>query len=141
MALGLMYLRTNRQDVADILVIPDTIVALDRIQPSFLMIRAIARALIMWDAIAPTEEWFASQIPEAIKKAVDAGKQKQPVPESFDLAYWNITAGCCFALALKYAGSARQEASYLVMSYYDIFSRMAYTNSAYAHLCDELEMS
>ncbi|KAI0688498.1 hypothetical protein BC835DRAFT_1284508 [Cytidiella melzeri] len=133
-ALGLMYLRTNRQDIADVLTIPDTIVTLDRIQPSFLMIRTLARALIMWDAIAPSEDWFTSQIPEAIKKAVDGGKSKLPVPESFDLAYWNIIAGCCFALALKFAGSARQEASYLVMSYYDTFSRMAYTNTpAFEH--------
>ncbi|KAI0087606.1 hypothetical protein BDY19DRAFT_1058080 [Irpex rosettiformis] len=130
MALGLMYLRTNRRDIADILTIPDTIVALDRIQPNFLMIRAIARALIMWDDIAPTEDWLNAQIPHVIKKAVDGGKQKLSVPESFDLAYWNIIAGCCFALALKYAGSARQEASYFVLRYYDIFSRMAYTNTA-----------
>jgi anaphase-promoting complex subunit 1 len=128
-ALGLMYLRTNRQDIADILTIPDTAVALDRIQPSFLMIRSIARSLIMWDVIAPTEDWLTAQVPGAIKRAVDGGKEKLHVPESFDLAYWNIIAGSCFALALKYAGSARQEASYLVLSYYDIFSRMAYTHS------------
>ncbi|KAI0341254.1 hypothetical protein BDW22DRAFT_1397598 [Trametopsis cervina] len=128
-ALGLMYLRTNRQDIADILTIPDTIVTLDRIQPGFLMIRALSRALIMWNSIAPTNEWLHSQIPDAIRVALDADRSKVQIHESLDLACWNIIAGSCFALSLKYAGTASQEAGFLVMRYYDKFTHMSYTNT------------
>lgn len=127
-ALGLMYLRTNRQDIADVLTIPDTIIALDRIQPGFLMIRIMAQALVMWDNIAPTREWLYSQVPEAIRVAVEARLDGKPVHESFELAYYNILAGSCFAIALKYAGTAREEAYILLLKHYDQFSTLAYTS-------------
>ncbi|EMD33332.1 hypothetical protein CERSUDRAFT_142277 [Gelatoporia subvermispora B] len=129
-ALGLMYLKTGRQDVADILVIPDTIVALNSIQPSFLLLRTLSRALIMWDKIAPNNAWLTQQIPMAIAVAMDARFRGKPVDDAFELAYYNILAGCCFAIALKYAGTAREEAYLLVIHYYDMFSQLAYTNGS-----------
>ncbi|KAH9830809.1 uncharacterized protein C8Q71DRAFT_716467 [Rhodofomes roseus] len=134
LTLGLMYLRTERQDAADILVIPDTLVTLNNIQPSFLMSRAMARSIIMWDKISPTREWFASNIPAGIQAAVDARMKGKPEDDAYELAYYNILAGLCFALGLKYAGTAREEAYLMIISYYDMFSQIAYTNSpAYDH--------
>lgn len=127
-ALGLMYLKTERQDVADVLVIPDTILALNAVQPSFLLLRTLSRALIMWDNIAPNNEWLTQQIPTSIAMAMDARFRGKPVDDAFELAYYNILAGCCFAIALKYAGTAREEAYLLVIHYYDMFSQLAYTN-------------
>lgn len=130
-ALGLMYLRTERRDVADILTIPDTILTLDRIQPSFLLLRTLARCLILFEGVQPTNEWLMSQLPESISKAM-ADKQKgKPVHESFELAYYNIIAGACFAVALKFAGTAREEAYSLLVRYNDMFTQMAYSNSEY----------
>jgi anaphase-promoting complex subunit 1 len=128
MALGLMYLRTSRKDVADILSIPETVVELNSIQPSFLLIRTIARSLIMWDGIGPTNEWIAGQIPQSIRDAL-ASRQKtgNPIDDSMDLAYYNIIAGCCFVIGLKYAGTARQEAYQLIVKQFDSFSRTSYT--------------
>ncbi|TFY77780.1 hypothetical protein EWM64_g6232 [Hericium alpestre] len=127
-ALGLMYLKTNCHEIADILVVPDTILALNRIPPSFLLMRTLAKALIMWDAIQPTQEWLNSQIPAPIVKAMDARFTGQHVDDAFELAYHNLIAGCCFAIALKFAGTAREEPYVLLISYYDLFSRLAYTN-------------
>ncbi|KAI0958209.1 hypothetical protein AcV7_004089 [Taiwanofungus camphoratus] len=127
--LGLMYLRTERQDIADVLTIPDTILALNSIQPSFLLLRTLARALIMWDKITPSKEWLSQQIPRAIALAMGARFQGKLVDDAFELAYYNILAGCCFAVALKYAGTAREEAYLLIIHYYDMFSQLAYTNS------------
>lgn len=128
-ALGLMYLRTERKDVADILTIPDTILTLDRIQPSFLLLRTLARALIMFDSIEPTSDWIRGNLPSAIAQAAEQRSKGQPIHESFELAYYNITAGACFALALKYAGTAREEAYMMLIRYHDLFSQLAYTNS------------
>ena len=65
-ALGLMYLRTSRKDITDILTIPDTVLSLNANQPTFLLIRTIARLLILWDSISPKNEWLMHQIPPAI---------------------------------------------------------------------------
>ena len=133
-ALGLMYLRTERKDVADILTIPDTVLTLDRIQPSFLLLRTLARCLIMFDAIEPSEAWLMSQLPPSIRFAMDQKKHKKQVPESFELAYYNIIAGACFAVALKYAGTAREEAYKLLLGYHDTFSQLSYNNSEHIDL-------
>ncbi|KAJ7050909.1 hypothetical protein C8F01DRAFT_1343574 [Mycena amicta] len=98
----------DRQDVTDILTIPDTVLALNHIQPSFLLNHVLAKALIMWDAVAPTAEWQASQIPLAIRDA--RMKTKKPVDDALELAYYNILAASCFVIGLKFAGTARQEA-------------------------------
>lgn len=129
MALGLMYLRTGRKDVADILSIPETVIELNSIQPSFLLIRTIARSLIMWDDIKPNNEWTASQIPQSIRNAL-ASRQKtgNSIDDAMDLAHYNIVAGCCFMVGLKYAGTARQEAYQLIVKQFDLFSRMTYTS-------------
>ncbi len=129
MALGLMYLRTGRKDVADILSIPETVIELNSIQPSFLLIRTIARSLIMWDVIKPNNEWIVSEIPQSIRNAL-ASRQKtgNPIDDAMDLAHYNIIAGCCFVIGLKYAGTARQEAYQLIIKQFDLFSRMTYAS-------------
>jgi anaphase-promoting complex subunit 1 len=131
-ALGLMYLRTERQDIADLLPIPDTVLALNAIQPSFLTIRTIARNLIMWNEIVPSNEWLMSQIPKSIREAIEArSKHHKAVDEAIELAYYNVLAGCCFMIGLKYAGTARQEAYLLIVRYFDLYTRLAYTNGTY----------
>ncbi|CCM03331.1 uncharacterized protein FIBRA_05460 [Fibroporia radiculosa] len=127
--LGLIYLRTGRQDVADILTIPDTLLALNSVQPSFLLLRVLAKALIMWDKITPSKEWLTSQIPQSILSAVSARFRGKQEDDAYELAYYNLLAGLCFAVALKYAGTAREEAYLLIIQHYDMFSQMAYTNS------------
>ncbi|KAF9219333.1 hypothetical protein BS17DRAFT_740882 [Gyrodon lividus] len=123
-ALGLMYLKTGQKDVADILEIPRTVIELNHIQPSFLVLRTIARSLIMWNSIGSTADWLMSQVPEPIMKAMQdhiAGKQQ--ADDAMELAYYNIIAGCCFAVGLKYAGTARHEAYIMLSNYFDMFSR------------------
>jgi anaphase-promoting complex subunit 1 len=126
-ALGLMYLRTQRRDIADLLVIPDTILELNRIQPSFLLMRSVARSLIMWEAVAPSQQWMLSQVPAALAKAMEGFPGKK-VDDAVELAYFNILAGCCFVIGLKYAGTARQEAYLTIIAYFDLFNNLVYTS-------------
>lgn len=126
-ALGLMYLRTERQDIADILTVPDTVLELNRIQPSFLLVRTIAKSLIMWESIAPTGEWLISQLPASIRDAVDAHSKGKPLDDAIELAYYNILAGSCFVVGLKYAGTARQAAYMMIIRYFDMFTRLVYS--------------
>ncbi|TFK48330.1 hypothetical protein OE88DRAFT_1704786 [Heliocybe sulcata] len=131
-AMGLMYLKTGNQQMADMISIPDTVLALKHVQPSFLMIRTIARSLIMWNAVVPAQDWLLAQIPLVVQKGMHDKYQGKPVDDSIELAYYNILAGCCFAVGLKFAGTAREQAYAFIVTYYDLFMRMAYANiSAY----------
>jgi anaphase-promoting complex subunit 1 len=130
LALGLMYLRTERQDVADMLTIPDTVLALNCIQPSFLLMRVLAKALIMWNSVAPTSEWQAAQISTAIREAVDARtKHARPMDGALELAYYNTWAASCFVIGLKFAGTVRQEAYMMIIRYFDLW--IVYSNSMF----------
>lgn len=127
-ALGLMYLRTGRRDLADILQLPETTVQLNRIQPNFLLFRTIARGLIMWNEIQATPEWLGSNVPEPVRQALNLGGKTKTVAYdvSLELAYWNIIAGACFVLGLKYAGTVGSPAFGLLLNSLDNFTRATY---------------
>ena len=55
LALGLLYLRTNSAPVAHMLAPPDTLFLLDNVRPDVLVLRVMSRALVMWDAVAPSD--------------------------------------------------------------------------------------
>ena len=83
----------------------------------------------MWNTIDPTKAWVVGQLPEAVRAAMDSRFKGNQIDDGYELAYYNILAGACFAIALKYAGTAREEAYLLLIQYYDMFSQLAYTNS------------
>lgn len=112
-ALMLMFLKTNDAAVADMLVLPDTTFNLDFIRPSDILLRVVARSLIMWDSIKPTREWVMQQMPlvirmrwpaalEEIKAAVAEGREFDH--EAVLLAHLHAVTGSCLALGLRYAG-------------------------------------
>lgn len=124
-ALALMFLRTNRSDVADSLAIPDTVTALNRIPPHLLMYRSLAKALIMWDSIDTSLPWIMAQFPQPIAHAMEQRVHGGWVDSAFELAYYYMVSGISLALGLRYAGTAKEEA-YMTLSYfYDLFSKIS----------------
>uniref|UniRef100_A0A3Q2YK66 Anaphase promoting complex subunit 1 n=1 Tax=Hippocampus comes TaxID=109280 RepID=A0A3Q2YK66_HIPCM len=109
LALAMIYLKTNNRSIADWLKPPDTWFLLDFIKPEFLLLRTLARCIIMWDDILPNTEWVKSNIPQIMRgNHLDS-------PESVNLETWiqvqdYITAGACMALGLRFAGSANSDA-------------------------------
>lgn len=67
LALGLMFLRTNDADIARMFAVPYTRFALDFVRPDYIMLRVLARNLVMWDDMQPTADWLSSQLPDIIK--------------------------------------------------------------------------
>ena len=51
--------------------------------------------------------------------------------DSIELAYYHITAGSAFALALKYAGTASEEAVKIIGDLYEYFRRALVPSSSY----------
>ena len=70
LALGLMYLKTNDAAIARVFSIPDTHFALDYVKPDLIVLRVLARGLVMWNEVAATKEWVESQLPDIMKVAV-----------------------------------------------------------------------
>ncbi len=52
-----MYIKSNAAHIARRVAVPPTLYLLRYVRPDFLLARCLARGLIMWDAIEPTEEW------------------------------------------------------------------------------------
>ena len=123
LALGFMYLKTERKDVADILEIPTSAFALERVRPDILLLRTFARGLIMWDAVSPSMTWIESQIPAFIDHKNH--KKSSQLELQTELAYMNILAGACLVVGLKYAGTAGETAHNSLMTCYNVLSKAA----------------
>lgn len=119
MALAFMYMRTENQTIADKLEVPDSEHLLDYIRPDLLLLRTAAKNIIMWDQMRATTQWVESQFPDVLK-----AKHKLSTIETLDsdqAGYYNILAGACLALALKYASSQNLSARTTLLGYLDTF--------------------
>uniref|UniRef100_A0A671LZY7 Uncharacterized protein n=1 Tax=Sinocyclocheilus anshuiensis TaxID=1608454 RepID=A0A671LZY7_9TELE len=114
LALAMIYLKTNNRSVADWLKAPDTMFLLDFIKPEFLLLRTLARCLIMWDEIFPNADWVTSNVPQIIQENI--GNQEQTsISEDLNMetlvqAHDYIIAGGCLAVGFRFAGSANSDA-------------------------------
>jgi anaphase-promoting complex subunit 1 len=129
LALALMFLRTGRQDIADILSVPSTLLELHHLQPSLLLVRTLGRSLIMWDQIVATPQWVTDQLPKTALEALEQRMVGKHIDESLELAYFNIISGACFAIGLKYAGTAQEDPYSCLLHFHDQFTRVSNQNS------------
>lgn len=125
LALGLMYLKTGRRDIADMLEIPQTAFAVEIVRPDVLLLRTLARSLIMWDDIHPSLSWIESHLPPFIQSAHQGHKKTSTMELATELAYFNIIAGSCFAIGLKTAGTASELAHNNLMFFYGVLNKAA----------------
>ena len=137
LALGMMFFDTNNEAVAQWFKVPDTQHLLEMVRPDFILLRTLCKALIMWSNIRPTKEWVESHMPSIVS---DNAFQRNPNEtndrldyETMSQAYCNIVSGACFALSLRYAGSANHNAFKTVMSYTQRFI----TLSSKTHLAEQ----
>lgn len=121
LALGLMYFRTGNEAIANWMKPPETTYLLDFIRPDLLLLRIVARNLILWDDIDASTGWVHGQIPqtlsEIIKKRSQTDDQQYPADhEAQCQAYCNIVCGAAICIGLKYAGTA-EERAFAVLNY------------------------
>uniref|UniRef100_A0A671SP51 Anaphase-promoting complex subunit 1-like n=1 Tax=Sinocyclocheilus anshuiensis TaxID=1608454 RepID=A0A671SP51_9TELE len=104
LALAMIYLKTNNRSIADWLKAPDTMFLLDFIKPEFLLLRTLARCLIMWDEIFPNADWRSNTLQGLIQYCAD-------ICHCFhSQAHDYIIAGGCLAVGFRFAGSANSDA-------------------------------
>ncbi|XP_076016530.1 anaphase-promoting complex subunit 1 isoform X2 [Genypterus blacodes] len=108
LALAMIYLKTNNRSIADWLKAPDTMFLLDFIKPEFLLLRTLARCIIMWDDILPSTEWVKSNVPQIMR--VNIASSDDVNIETLAQAHDYIIAGACMAVGFRFAGSANSDA-------------------------------
>ncbi|KAI4225951.1 MAG: hypothetical protein L6R40_008323 [Gallowayella cf. fulva] len=127
-ATALIFMKTNDVTLARKIDVPDTIHQFDHVRPDILLLRTVARHLIMWDHIRPDAAWMHKQLPLAFqsRRQLDARSVC-----SQELPYLNILAGLCLSLGLRYAGTGLLDVRNLLCHQLDQFMwmcRMASTN-------------
>ncbi|XP_031380609.1 anaphase-promoting complex subunit 1 isoform X2 [Punica granatum] len=118
-ALALMYLKTESETISSRLSIPHTSYDLQHVRPDFMMLRVIARNLIMWSRVYPSKEWVQSQIPEIVKNGVKSLGDDNEDLEETDIdtavkAYVNVVTGACISIGLRFAGTRDGQAEELL---------------------------
>lgn len=133
-ALGLMYFNTGNRAVAEWMRVPDTQFLLDFVRPDLLLLRILARSLILWSEIEPTKSWVSNHVPDIVYKY----RLQKPTSdvthhvdlESMNQAYCNIVAGACMALGLKYAGTGNKNAFRTLYDYAQMFVALSHKSIA-----------
>ncbi|XP_045597695.1 anaphase-promoting complex subunit 1 isoform X2 [Procambarus clarkii] len=125
LALGMIYFQSNNKAIGEWMVAPSTPYLLDQVRPDFLLLRTVALGLIMWDSVMPTSQWIESHVPLTVLTHVHRGGN-QSTPgidyESMHQAYYNILAGACMVIGLKFAGSSNSEAFQILWKYTRMFT-------------------
>ena len=126
LALGLIYMKSGNKTIASAVSLPDTHFLLDYVRPDFLMLRVIARSLILWDEVEPSSTWIESQLPAAVREAyaemteqAESLAKQRDIPrrhrdydrQAVRLIYTHVLAGACFSIGLRFAGTGNREAA------------------------------
>lgn len=121
-AIALIFMKSEDHIVARKIDVPDTILQFDYVRPDVLLLRTMAKNIILWNEITPTFEWIKKGLPIEYRSRFKlTGVTKL---RSQDLPFFSIIAGLCWALGLRFAGSANPLVRDLLIHYLDEFTRI-----------------
>ena len=117
LAVALIYLKTNNEKISKRITIPNSFTGIENANPNHVLLKTVAKNLIMWDSIKNTTDYIYNQIPELIRFIYE--KKLKEIHERYcfiynieeidyntvTLIYVNIIAGCIISMGLKYAGT------------------------------------
>lgn len=90
-ALGLMFFKTGNEAVAHWMKPPDTNYLLNLVRPDLLLLRIIAKGLILWDTIEPTKKWIIDQVPGGLFFDLTKGPKDMATSDVDHEANWLVT--------------------------------------------------
>jgi anaphase-promoting complex subunit 1 len=139
-AIALVYMKSGDKAIARKIDIPDTEAQFDHVRPDMLMLRSMAKHVILWDSILAQScndgvpGWIHSNMPNCYKAKLRnmslSGKQRTLLT-STDVPFYNIATGLAWALSLKYAGSANETARDEILLLLDFFHATKSKGDAY----------
>ncbi|KAL5627775.1 hypothetical protein BROUX41_002523 [Berkeleyomyces rouxiae] len=122
MALALIHMKTEDALVARKVDVPDSVIQFDYVRPDLLLLRTVAKNVILWSQIHPTVEWIRDSLPVAYRSRVDLSTTTRLT--SSDLAFYSILGGLCFSIGLRFAGTGNAQARNLLVHFLDHFGRL-----------------
>ncbi|KAL2753222.1 hypothetical protein ACRALDRAFT_2110276 [Sodiomyces alcalophilus JCM 7366] len=122
MALTLIYMKSEDRIVARKIEVPDSVMQFDYIRPDILLLRTVAKNLILWSEMEPTFDWISKSLPAPYR--FRHRLTSTIALKSTDLPFFSILAGLCFSLALRFSGSGSVKVRDLLVHYLDQFMRV-----------------
>jgi anaphase-promoting complex subunit 1 len=119
MAMALIFMKTEDKSLARRIDIPTSVVQFDYIRPDLFLLRTLAKNLILWSEITASPQWIAENLPAIYRDRF--GLTAVPQLSTVDLPFFNILAGLCLSIAVKYAGSGDETVRDLLVHYLDRF--------------------
>lgn len=140
-AVALIFMKTGDRAIARKIDIPDTEAQFDHVRPDILMLRAMAKHLILWDEIeAGTNQiggakgFVHRNLPECYKDWITTTSARLASKRTIDSAHiplFSIMTGLAWALGLKYAGTANEGARDELLDILKIFNLIEYNADSY----------
>lgn len=123
MAITLIFMKSEDQIVARKIDVPESVLQFDYVRPDILLLRTVAKNLIMWSKIEPTTSWIQKSLPSLYRPRYKLNGTTKL--KSTDLPFFSILAGICFSIALRFSGSASPKVRDLLLHYLDQFMRIS----------------
>ncbi|KAF2666893.1 hypothetical protein BT63DRAFT_376472 [Microthyrium microscopicum] len=121
-AIMLIFMKSGNKGVARKIDIPDTVPQFDFVRPDILLLRTLAKHLILWDDIQPDYKWISKNLPREYTK--EHTLKNVRILTSDHMPFFNILAGLLWGISLKYAGSGDIQVRDFLISYLDQFIRI-----------------
>ncbi|KAI9811821.1 MAG: Anaphase-promoting complex subunit 1 [Thelocarpon impressellum] len=121
-AVALIFMRSHDEALARKIDVPDTLLQFDYVRPDIFLLRTVAKHLIMWDKIEASGAWIKANLPAGYR--ADASLRRIRRLSSESLPLFNVVAGLCFAIGLRFAGSGSIEVRNVLGAYLDQFMRL-----------------
>ena len=121
-AFALIFMKSHDRVLARKVDVPDTIHQFDYVRPDNFLLRTVARHLIMWDEIEPTMAWIQRHVPKVYMPRVSLKRIR--VLRSNDMPLYNIIAGLCLSIGLRFCGTAKPDVRNLLVDLLDQFIRI-----------------
>ena len=119
-ALAMIFMKSNDLAIATKLEPLECVSQFNNIRPDILLLRTVARWLITWDEIEPSLSWVKEHS-IGLESPLDS-------LNADNIPALNITAGLCWCIALKHAGTASEAALEVLMHYIKLV-RKSLTNA------------
>ncbi|KAJ4387396.1 Anaphase-promoting complex subunit 1 [Gnomoniopsis smithogilvyi] len=123
LAIALMFMKSEDHIVARKIDVPDSVLQFTYVRPDVLLLRTLAKNLIMWSRVEPTVDWIRSNLPNEYRwRHLLQGPKSL---RSKDMSFYSILAGLLFSLGLRFAGSGNIQVRDLLVKYLDKFRDLA----------------
>ena len=123
-AIAMIFMKSGNEALANKIDVPDTTLQYDYVRPDIFLLRTIAKHLILWQKIQCTTQWMRENLPRDAASDGRGSLKGITWLQSTDLPLFNIVAGLCYAIGLRFAGSGDSSAKVLLTHYLDHFIRL-----------------